>query len=101
MLLDRPRRIARPLLIAALVAVTGLALLEWLPHAHVGASPDRTCTICQVAREGGADTPPDPAAPRPALLAAPTADDPAPDAPATSDLVDGTAPRAPPAAHLS
>ncbi|KAA0255357.1 MAG: hypothetical protein EDX89_06025 [Acidobacteria bacterium] len=99
--LDRSRRVALPLLIAALIAVTGLAFLEWLPHSHAGASAERPCAICQVARESGADTPPDPAAPCPALLAERAADDPAPDAPATSDLVDGTAPRAPPAAHLS
>lgn len=101
MSLDRPRRVALPLLIAALIAVSGLAFLEWLPHSHAGTSPERPCALCQVARESGALAPPVPEAPGPAQARARAAGDPAPLAPATTDLAGGTSPRAPPAANLS
>lgn len=96
---SRPRP---ALLLGALLALLGLGLFEWLPHAHKGPAHDRACAACQVARHDGADAPPVTSqAPRPSAAPARSASRPAVDSPLAPELGEDGSPRSPPLDSLS
>ena len=97
----RPRPATLPLL-AALLALLGLGLFEWLPHSHPGPAQDRGCAACQVARHDGVEDPSvSTEAYRPGVAPIRTASRPPVDSPLAPELGENGSPRSPPHASFS